>query len=181
VLPVRLFYRVVPRCLSYTSVSFRARFPITSRGTAKTYSLKGQRRHQVIKLSVLVVTAFALVASVAASPPAASGSVIFNDPRIDQIASDAAGVHLRVDCYNNFDVWRHDWDQDENRTFFGAPSGARGQFFIMLSPSVCFTLVAALDKGPAVAGSHWSGLALLTLSSRTASMRLGSVTMYGDR
>lgn len=31
-------YGVVPRWLSYTSVSFRARFPITSRGTAKTYS-----------------------------------------------------------------------------------------------------------------------------------------------
>jgi hypothetical protein len=36
---VSLPYRVVLRCLSYTSVSFRARLPITSSGTAKTYSL----------------------------------------------------------------------------------------------------------------------------------------------
>ena len=115
------------------------------------------------KYLLAVLTAFALAASVAASPPTASASVIFNDPRIDQIASDAAGVHLSVECYNNFDVWRHDWDQDENRTFFGAPSGAKGQFFIMLSPTVCFTLKAALDKGPTAAGSYWSGLALLTI------------------
>jgi len=52
------------------------------------------------KYLLAVLTAFALAASVAASPPTASASVIFNDPRIDQIASDAAGVLLGVECYN---------------------------------------------------------------------------------
>ncbi len=36
-------YRLVPRSLSWTSVSVRARFPITSSGTAKTYSLRASR------------------------------------------------------------------------------------------------------------------------------------------
>jgi hypothetical protein len=85
------------------------------------------------------------------------------DPRIDQIASEASGFRMNVDCYTSFDTWRHDWDQDENRTMFGAASGARGQFFVMLSPLVCSTLLAALDNGPTAAGANLGGLAILTL------------------
>src|ERR671937_2243860 len=40
-----------PRCLSYTSVSFRARFPITSRGRAKTYSLVATLPGSVVRTS----------------------------------------------------------------------------------------------------------------------------------
>jgi hypothetical protein len=92
-----------------------------------------------------------------------SQGAIFNDPRIDQVATDVAGFRMRALCYTSFDTWRHDWDQDENRTMFGAASGGRGQFAVFLSPTACSTLLAALDRGPTAAGTRWGALAILTL------------------
>jgi hypothetical protein len=44
-------YGLAPLCLSYTSVSFRARFPITSSGTAKTYSFVATLTGSVVRTS----------------------------------------------------------------------------------------------------------------------------------
>jgi hypothetical protein len=99
--------------------------------------------------------------SAAALPGPASGWL--TDQRLDQVAAQVSGFPMRVYCYTNVDVWYHDWDQDEGRIMFGAASGARGQFTVFLSPTVCFTLLADLDQGPGAGGSQWSALAIMTL------------------
>lgn len=107
-------------------------------------------------LCVCVVMVFCLSAGVAQA-------AWVTDARLDKVASDSSGMRMNVFCYTSFDVWRHDWDQDENQTMFGAASGAPGQFTVFLSPLACSTLLTALDSGPGAAGTRWGALAILTL------------------
>jgi hypothetical protein len=120
-------------------------------------------------VTVLAATALSVPTAASAHAPFASqmlpspGSGWLTDPRLDQVAAQVSGFPIHVFGYASFDVWRHDWDQDENRTMFGAASGARGQFTVFLSPAVWFTLLADLDQGPAAGGTQWSALAIMTL------------------
>jgi hypothetical protein len=110
-----------------------------------------------------LVCVCALVAACGLATASVSHAAIYTDPRIDQIASEASGLPMRAFCYSSFDSWRHEWDDDEGRTMFGAASGGTGQFFVDLSPTVCSTLLAAFDHGASAAGTRWASLAILTL------------------
>jgi hypothetical protein len=106
---------------------------------------------------------FAIAVACGFSATAANAGTIIDDSRINQLASDIAGVHMNVWCYTDYEVWRREWDVDEGRTTFGAASGGRNQFFVAVAPAVCTTLQAAFDNGPTAAGTRWGALAILTL------------------